>query len=102
MEHVFRGYKVEVSHRKVAHLTFCQRYRGTSHYQNHSRQVRAKFPRFAIHFESWLIINRQLLQYQVLMDELEIMQRFECARAHVRLDEFAEIGDKLVDCVYRL
>jgi hypothetical protein len=36
------------------------------------------------------------------MDELEIMPTFGRTRAHVRLDEFAQIGDKLVDCVYRL
>jgi hypothetical protein len=33
------------------------------------------------------------------MDGLEIMQRRECEREQVRLDEFAQIGEKLVDCI---
>jgi hypothetical protein len=35
------------------------------------------------------------------MDSLEIMQRSEYVRAQVKLDGFAKIGNKLVDCVYR-
>jgi hypothetical protein len=33
------------------------------------------------------------------MDNLEIMQRFGRARAQVRLEELAEVGDKFVNYV---
>jgi hypothetical protein len=36
------------------------------------------------------------------MDNLRIMQIAEFWRVRVIFDEFAEIVDKLVDCVYRI